>query len=576
MGIFHAKVDAIPDDPADAVAGKVLPSDWNADHTVSCPLVLSPSSNVDALTINGHNGGGTLLARNSALEVTAGAGLYDRGIVVFKPDSVNTKSALDIVQLRNNGGVMQRWMRVFNGNLDTSALVTDNGTIVSGNMLCSGTSSGTGEDKQFLWPSDDGANHAVWGDTQHWAMQIRSSNAVGSDNTSFLQDDGSYVLSVMNSGSLQFGRDTNFTGSISGTTLTVTVASSLSNLGVGRFINGFDVLPNTVITALGTGTGGTGTYTVNQSQTVASGPMSYMELEIGLGAREFSFQIGGPDNANPQAQSILAQSVADGVSNMAAPRVTFIGAKSTGNALGGPIAFAVCPPGSSGTSQNAPIDVLIITPLSGAVQAAILPGGDDTFGLGATGSRWTNIFASGVVYSDTGFFSGVHAGTPGGLFHAKSATESSILLENTAAGGKKYYFYSYLDGFLYLGNKDTADFWTWNNANKRYAGRSDGVIAFTSSTDPAGTVDIGIARNAADVLEVNSGTQGTLKDILVRAARHTPLTVSTLPTGVAGMTAYVTDGDAGLAWGATVVNTGAGATKYLVWFNGANWTVAGK
>lgn len=53
-------------------------------------------------------------------------------------------------------------------------------------------------------------------------------------------------------------------------------------------------------------------------------------------------------------------------------------------------------------------------------------------------------------------------------------------------------------------------------------------------------------------------------------------TVATLPTGIAGGMAYVTDGDAGLAWGATVVNTGAGATKYLVWFNGANWTVMGK
>jgi hypothetical protein len=53
-------------------------------------------------------------------------------------------------------------------------------------------------------------------------------------------------------------------------------------------------------------------------------------------------------------------------------------------------------------------------------------------------------------------------------------------------------------------------------------------------------------------------------------------TVATLPTGVAGATVYVTDGDAALAWGATVINSGAGATKYLVWYNGSNWTVVGK
>lgn len=53
-------------------------------------------------------------------------------------------------------------------------------------------------------------------------------------------------------------------------------------------------------------------------------------------------------------------------------------------------------------------------------------------------------------------------------------------------------------------------------------------------------------------------------------------TISTLPGPVAGMVAYITDGDSGLAWGATAVNSGAGATKYLVWYNGTNWTVTGK
>jgi len=54
-------------------------------------------------------------------------------------------------------------------------------------------------------------------------------------------------------------------------------------------------------------------------------------------------------------------------------------------------------------------------------------------------------------------------------------------------------------------------------------------------------------------------------------------TVGTLPVaGTAGRIARVTDGDAALAWGATVVNTGAGATPYLVWDNGTNWTVFGK
>lgn len=47
-------------------------------------------------------------------------------------------------------------------------------------------------------------------------------------------------------------------------------------------------------------------------------------------------------------------------------------------------------------------------------------------------------------------------------------------------------------------------------------------------------------------------------------------------TAVAGDIAMVSDGDSGLAWGATVVNSGSGATKYQVWYNGTNWTVVGK
>lgn len=67
-----------------------------------------------------------------------------------------------------------------------------------------------------------------------------------------------------------------FTGSISGTTLTVTARSGApgGTIGVDDVITGSGVTPGTTITALGTGTGLTGTYTVNHSQTVGSTAMS--------------------------------------------------------------------------------------------------------------------------------------------------------------------------------------------------------------------------------------------------------------------------------------------------------------
>lgn len=64
-----------------------------------------------------------------------------------------------------------------------------------------------------------------------------------------------------------------FTASTSGTTLTVTTVSS-GTIAINQSLYGIDVLPETVITALGSGTGGVGTYTINRSQTIASKSMS--------------------------------------------------------------------------------------------------------------------------------------------------------------------------------------------------------------------------------------------------------------------------------------------------------------
>jgi hypothetical protein len=59
------------------------------------------------------------------------------------------------------------------------------------------------------------------------------------------------------------------TGSIGGTTLTVTAVAS-GKLWLGHYVFGTGVSAGTRIVGFGTGTGGTGTYTVNNSQTVAS------------------------------------------------------------------------------------------------------------------------------------------------------------------------------------------------------------------------------------------------------------------------------------------------------------------
>ena len=88
------------------------------------------------------------------------------------------------------------------------------------------------------------------------------SGGVGTYTIGLAQNIASSQMYTSNAGAV-------ITGSISTTTLTVTAVTS-GTLYVGQTIQGSGVTTQTIITALGSGSGGTGTYTVNNSQTVAS------------------------------------------------------------------------------------------------------------------------------------------------------------------------------------------------------------------------------------------------------------------------------------------------------------------
>jgi len=66
---------------------------------------------------------------------------------------------------------------------------------------------------------------------------------------------------------------TTFTGSMATTTLTVTALLQGAPIVVGMYVDGSSVTDGTYITAFGTGTGGLGTYTINQSVTASSTAM---------------------------------------------------------------------------------------------------------------------------------------------------------------------------------------------------------------------------------------------------------------------------------------------------------------
>ena len=64
-----------------------------------------------------------------------------------------------------------------------------------------------------------------------------------------------------------------FTGSMAGTTLTVTALLNGAPLALNMYVDGTSVTDGTYITAFGTGNGGTGTYTINQSVSASSTTM---------------------------------------------------------------------------------------------------------------------------------------------------------------------------------------------------------------------------------------------------------------------------------------------------------------
>jgi hypothetical protein len=84
-----------------------------------------------------------------------------------------------------------------------------------------------------------------------------------------------------------------------------------------------------------------------------------------------------------------------------------------------------------------------------------------------------------------------------------------------------------------------------------------------------GTVSLTIGNST-----VNTFANSTILQTRILHTRG--VLISELPASpTVGMRACVTDGDANLEWSDTVVNSGAGATKYLVWYNGSNWIVDG-
>lgn len=114
---------------------------------------------------------------------------------------------------------------------------------------------------------------------------------------------------------------------------------------------------------------------------------------------------------------------------------------------------------------------------------------------------------------------------------------------------------------------------TWIDGSGPRMGAGMGVRWSQAFSDPNDLLDTGLGRNAAGVVEVNNGSNGTYRDILVRQAQTSAVTVATLQTcnaGAKGMRGFVTDATVATFMTAA---TGGGANNVPVVCDGTSWKI---
>ena len=148
------------------------------------------------------------------------------------------------------------------------------------------------------------------------------------------------------------------TGSASTTTLTISAVTS-GALRVGDTIAGPNITVGTKITAFGSGTGGTGTYTIDTSQTAASAAVTVAGVDTGFVAQTAAPAAVTSDTSSLDAQGVLTFGgtivgtlvLGDGhsvvVNGTGVPPNTFVLSQLTGSA------------GGAGTYQTSSLGVVV-------------------------------------------------------------------------------------------------------------------------------------------------------------------------------------------------------------------------
>lgn len=172
----------------------------------------------------------------------------------------------------------------------------------------------------------------------------------------------------------------------------------------------------------------------------------------------------------------------------------------------------------------------------------------------------------------------------GGVSKFKTTKTGDATVAGTLYGGAISSISGYIESGEIRSGVGSARSWIMYNGKQYMA--SNSIVGWGPSAIGSGDAynnqDVAVGRNGIGVVEINSGTAGTYRDLKLRnliasggVVTLASFTVATLPsasTSGAGAMAYVTDSNA-TTYRATVA--GGGSDKVTVTSDGSNWIITG-
>lgn len=162
------------------------------------------------------------------------------------------------------------------------------------------------------------------------------------------------------------------TWSTNGTELGINAPSGFTGNFLHLAVNG---AASTLTISSGGNVTTTGSYTAG-----SAGQFTWTARGIFTSPAAGTIQLGAADAAASVAQTLQAQSVVAGTSNTAGTNMVIQGSRGTGTGVGGSVAIATASAGSTGTTQNAATNGLVVD----TTQFVILGAGTPTCGTGCS------------------------------------------------------------------------------------------------------------------------------------------------------------------------------------------------